>query len=99
MAESVALMAVRQFAEALSDRQAASAVRARIDWKYVLIVIEWFRRRTLLNLRGCRHPHPRQPERLPNRLVPIGFEWENQANPAKRRVYLLNDRMPTGLVV
>lgn len=32
----VALVTVMQFAEGLSDRQAAEAVRARIDWKYVL---------------------------------------------------------------
>ena len=29
-------MTVLQFAEGLSDRQAAEAVRARIDWKYAL---------------------------------------------------------------
>lgn len=32
----LALVTVLQFAEALSDRQAADAVRARIDWKYAL---------------------------------------------------------------
>ena len=32
----VALATILQFAEGLSDRQAADAVRARIDWKYVL---------------------------------------------------------------
>jgi transposase len=32
----LALISVMQFAEGLSDRQAADAVRARIDWKYVL---------------------------------------------------------------
>src|SRR5215469_5371578 len=30
----LALVTVLQFAEGLSDRQAANAVRARIDWKY-----------------------------------------------------------------
>src|SRR5215212_10183736 len=30
------LVTVMQFAEGLSDRQAAEAVRGRIDWKYVL---------------------------------------------------------------
>ena len=30
----LALVTVMQFAEGLSDRQAAKAVRARIDWKY-----------------------------------------------------------------
>jgi transposase len=32
----LALVSVLQFAEALSDRQAADAVRSRIDWKYLL---------------------------------------------------------------
>ena len=30
------LVTILQFAEGLSDRQAADAVRSRIDWKYVL---------------------------------------------------------------
>jgi transposase len=32
----LALVTLRQFAEGLSDRQAVSAIRSRIDWKYVL---------------------------------------------------------------
>ncbi|MEU7363457.1 MULTISPECIES: transposase [Streptomyces] len=32
----LALMSVMQFAEGLSDRQAADAVRGRLDWKYLL---------------------------------------------------------------
>jgi transposase len=32
----LALATLLQFAEGLSDRQAAAAVRSRIDWKYVL---------------------------------------------------------------
>jgi transposase len=32
----LALVTVMQFAENLSDRQAADAVRARLDWKYAL---------------------------------------------------------------
>lgn len=32
----LALVTVLQFAEGLSDRQATEAVRARIDWKYLL---------------------------------------------------------------
>jgi len=36
----LALVTVLQFAEGLSDRQAADAVRARLDWKYLL---GWFR--------------------------------------------------------
>jgi transposase len=32
----LALVTILQFAEGLSDRQAADAVRSRLDWKYVL---------------------------------------------------------------
>lgn len=32
----LALITVMQYAEDLSDRQAAEAVRSRIDWKYML---------------------------------------------------------------
>src|SRR6516164_1095271 len=32
----LALVTIFQFIEALSDRQAADAVRSRIDWKYAL---------------------------------------------------------------
>src|SRR4029450_10619675 len=32
----LALVPIMQFAEGLSDRQTADAVRARIDWKYAL---------------------------------------------------------------
>jgi transposase len=32
----LALVSVMQYSENLSDRQAADAVRARIDWKYAL---------------------------------------------------------------
>jgi transposase len=32
----LALVTLMQFAEGLSDRQAAEAVRSRIDWKYAL---------------------------------------------------------------
>jgi hypothetical protein len=32
----LAVITVLQFAEMLSDRQAADAVRARLDWKYLL---------------------------------------------------------------
>src|SRR5438105_3869622 len=38
------LVTILQFAENLTDRQAADAVRSRIDWKYALSVtfrIEW----------------------------------------------------------
>jgi hypothetical protein len=34
----LALVTVMPFAEGLSDRQAAEAVRARIDWKYALVL-------------------------------------------------------------
>ncbi|MFF7987566.1 transposase [Streptomyces sp. NPDC007901] len=33
----LALVSVLQFAENLSDRAAADAVRTRIDWKYALV--------------------------------------------------------------
>jgi transposase len=33
----LALVTLFQFAEGLSDRQAADAVRARIDWKFCLV--------------------------------------------------------------
>jgi transposase len=36
----LALATVLQFAEGLSDRQAADAVRDRNDWKYILC-LEW----------------------------------------------------------
>jgi transposase len=32
----LALVTIMQFAEGLSDRQAAHAVRAHLDWKYAL---------------------------------------------------------------
>ncbi len=32
----LALVTIMQFSEGLSDRQAAHAVRARVDWKYAL---------------------------------------------------------------
>ncbi len=32
----LALITIMQFAEGLTDRQAAEAVRSRIDWKYAL---------------------------------------------------------------
>lgn len=35
----LALVSVLQFAEGLSDRQAADAVRSRIDWKYLLSLV------------------------------------------------------------
>ena len=33
---AIALVTLMQYAEGLTDRQAADAVRTRIDWKYVL---------------------------------------------------------------
>ena len=61
----LALITVMQFAEGLSDRQAAEAVRARIDWKYALgleltdpgfnfSVLSEFRSRLLPNQRQAR---------------------------------------------
>jgi len=34
----LALVSVMQYVEGLSDRQAADAVRARIDWKYSTVI-------------------------------------------------------------
>ena len=34
--ERLALVTLKQYAEGLTDRQAADAVRGRIDWKYAL---------------------------------------------------------------
>jgi transposase len=39
----LALITVMQFVEGLSDRQAAEAVRARIDWKYALSLVSFFK--------------------------------------------------------
>jgi len=36
----LALICVLQFVENLSDRQAAEAVRSRIDWKYALVPLD-----------------------------------------------------------
>jgi transposase len=33
----LALVTIMQYAEGLTDRQAADAVRTRIDWKYALV--------------------------------------------------------------
>ncbi len=38
----LALVTIMQFRENLGDRQAAEAVRARIDWKYLLTCIPHF---------------------------------------------------------
>jgi transposase len=70
----LALVSVLQFAEGLSDRQAADAVRARIDWKYALgleltdtgfdaAVLSEFRARLLTNGQTERLLH-RMLERL-----------------------------------
>lgn len=60
----LALVSILQFAEGLSDRQAADAVRSRIDWKYLLCLeltdpgfdfslLSEFRARLLVN--GAEH--------------------------------------------
>lgn len=57
----LALITVMQFAEGLSDRQAAEAVRARIDWKYALsleLEVRWFNlsiHETLCKIRECEN--------------------------------------------
>ena len=66
----LALVTIMQFRENLADRQAAEAVRARIDWKYLLgldltdpgfdfSVLSEFRDRLLAGQR-CRSPPVRQ---------------------------------------
>ena len=52
----LALATILQFAEGLSDRQAADAVRARLDWKYVLRLEPTdpgFDASVLCEFRGC----------------------------------------------
>ena len=66
----LALVTVLQFVENLSDRQAADAVRARIDWKYALGP-------------GTHRPGVRQhrPVRVP--LAP-GRRWRGRTAPGSR---------------
>ena len=55
----LALATVMQFAEGLSDRQAADAVRARIDWKYALSLPSPYlatQPLTLVPPDNCHHP-------------------------------------------
>ena len=60
----LALVTIMQFAEGLSDRDAADAVRTRIDWKYLLglelsdpgfnySILSRFRARLVENQRSC----------------------------------------------
>src|SRR5215210_7651702 len=51
----LALVTLLQFREGLSDRQAAEAVRGRIDWKYLLA----------LELADAGFDHTRRPPRRP----------------------------------
>ncbi|MFI7704259.1 IS1182 family transposase [Nonomuraea sp. NPDC049480] len=60
---ALAMVSVMQFAERLSDRQAAEAVRARIDWKYLLG----------LELEDCGFDHTLL-ARFRSRLVEHGLE-------------------------
>jgi transposase len=62
----LALVTVLQFMEALSDRQAADAVRARIDWKYALgleLTDSGFDRV------GIQLPKPQPSNRLPRTML------------------------------
>jgi len=103
----LAVVTILQFAEGLSDRQAADAVRSRIDWKYLLgmtledpgfdfsilsefrdrliegemeqelldILLEWFRGRGLLKVRGRQRSdstHVQAAIRNLNRLELVG---------------------------
>jgi transposase len=61
----LALVTVMQFAETLTDRQAADAVRGRIDWKYALsleLTDEGFDASVLSEFRSrlVQHPLARQ---------------------------------------
>ncbi|MGP3921524.1 IS1182 family transposase [Nonomuraea sp. 10N515B] len=60
---ALAMVSVLQFAEGMSDRQAAEAVRARIDWKYLLG----------LELEDCGFDHTLL-SRFRSRLVEQGVE-------------------------
>src|SRR2546426_448512 len=65
----------------LSQRQMQPGLRltrasqkiAKLNENPSKIVVEWFWRGTLLNLRGCRHPHSRQPDCRQIRVVAFGF--------------------------
>src|SRR5579864_8514398 len=73
----LAVVTILQFIEGLSDRQAAGAVRGRIDWKYVLgLELEdiGFDASVLSEFRG--------------RLVKAGLEYEL----LKRQLHLLEER-------
>lgn len=69
----LALVTVLQFAEGLSDRQAADAVRSRIDWKYLLgleLSDAGFDYTVLSEFRGRLLEH-RAEERLLDKLVEL----------------------------
>ena len=79
-------MCVLQFVENISDRQAAEAVRARIDWKYLLgleltdsgfdfSVLAEFRDRLL----RAEARVPRLFERLREKLSKGGWDRRNEA--------------------
>src|ERR1051325_2473752 len=60
----LALVTLMQFREGLSDRQAAEAVRGRIDWKYLLaleLADAGFDHSVLCEFRARRHPHAKPP--------------------------------------
>src|SRR6476469_3297928 len=62
----LALVSVLQFVEGLTDRQAADAVRGRLDWKYALgleLTDPGFDHSVLTEFRG-RLAAPGQPQRL-----------------------------------
>ena len=55
----LALVTIMQYAENLTDRQAADAVRGRIDWKYALgleLTDPGFNYSVLSESRNHRHP-------------------------------------------
>jgi len=55
----LALVTILQFAENLTDRQAADAVRGRIDWKYALVQLIMKNSANCLDVKGtCRYLFP-----------------------------------------
>src|SRR3954466_1766724 len=72
----LALVTLLQFRESLSDRQAAEAARARIDWKYLLgldLTDEWFDHSVLCEFRGRLLDH-KASERLLSRVLDVARE-------------------------
>ncbi len=77
----LALVTLMQFREGLSDRQAAEAVRARIDWKYLLalnLADPGFRPKPLLLPLRARHRVPQDVHYQPWTLSSAGFHRQGR---------------------